>query len=97
MLMLLDCYALVSDWLDSDAMANRIFILQRYYDFVLSTCADTSEHGLRRHHVQRALKRVMENSRDHRISLVDELSKGLFLIDGTKNHLVLALFANVLN
>lgn len=47
--------------------------------------------------LKRAFHAVMEDASNHRISLVDKFTESLFFVDRTKDHLVLTLFADVLD
>jgi hypothetical protein len=54
-----------------------------------------AEDNLAGHDLQGTLEVIVQNTGDHAVSLVNQLSESLFLLDGTKDHLMLTLFAHI--
>lgn len=83
MLELLNDNTLINTRLNGNPVADRVFILEGKYYFVVSSCSHSTKHGLAGHHVKRAFQGIVEDTSHHRVSLVDELSEGLLLVDGS--------------
>ena len=89
--------ALVLHRSDSDSLSNHVFVLDGHNDFVGGAGAQASKGNSTGHDIQRPLQVVMQNTSHHRVSLVNQLSKGLLFVDRTEDHLMLALLAYILD
>ncbi len=96
-LLLLNDDSLVTHRLDGDMVGNNILVLDGHRDFIQRSWSNVPEDDRARHYLQGAFKRVMQHTCHHAIGLVDKLTKGLLLVDGAEDHLVLALFAHIFN
>jgi len=95
--MLSDDDTLVLHRLDSDAVALGVLVLDGDDDLREMPCADSSELDNCREDLKRAFHVIVKDTGDHGVGLVDKLTEGLFFVDSTQNHLMLALLSHILN
>lgn len=97
MLKLLNDDTLVVARLHRDSVTDGVFVFEGKNYFVVSSSSHSTKNGLARHHVEGAFERVVQDTSDHRVSLVNQLSEGLLFVDGSKDHLMLSLLADHFN